>query len=263
MKERVYMNKKNLETIILLIIIVVLISIIFVLIKNRSDNKQETKKETYYAYIKINPLVKLTFDINYECSDKNNCSVKSNKVTNVDLLNDDAKNIYANLSYEGKTIEEVVASLIDIADQNNKDISKITVTSTYEFNEDLTKRVLDNLTTTKNVEINYNYQKEIDESSMIETTSVSTTTQTTTTTTIKTTSKCVSKKFKKKFTFAYKTKDECKKEGNNAFNNITDNVDDSIFSYGCEEVKDDCGDTWYGVIFYKWSEEKGEYPYYY
>ena len=119
------------------------------------------------------------------------------------------------------------------------------------------------LKTTKNVEINYNYQKEIDESSMIETTTVPTTTQTTTTTTIKTTSKCVSKKFKKKFTYAYKTKDECKKEGNNAFNNITDNVDDSIFSYGCEEVKDDCGDTWYGVIFYKWSEEKGEYPYYY
>lgn len=258
------MNKKNLETIILLIIIVVLISIIFVLIKNKSDNKQETKQETYVAYVKINPLVKLTFDVNYKCDKENKCETVDNKVTNVDLLNDDAKRIYTNLSCKDKKLEEVVASLIDIADENNKDISNVSLSSTYEFNkDDLVKAILSSLKTTKNVEINYNYQKEIDESSMIETTTVPTTTQTTTTTTIKTTSKCVRKKFKKKYTYAYKTKDECKKEGNNAFNNITDNVDDSIFSYGCEEVKDDCGDTWYGVIFYKWSEEKGEYPYYY
>ncbi len=58
-------------------------------------------------------------------------------------------------------------------------------------------------------------------------------------------------------------KKNVKKQGNNDFNNMTDNVDDSVFSYGCEAVKDDCGDTWYGVVFYKWSEEKGEYPYYY
>ena len=254
MKERVYMNKKNLETIILLIIIVVLISIIFVLIKNKSDNKQETKQETYVAYVKINPLVKLTFDVNYKCYKENKCETVDNKITNVDLLNDGAKNIYSNLEYKDKNLELVVASLIDIADQNNKDISKVTITSTYEFyKEDLTKRILDNLTTTKSVDITYNYQKNIVESSLIETTS----------TTTKTTSKCVSKKFKKKFTYAYKTKEECKKQGNNDFNNMTDNVDDSVFSYGCETVKDDCGDTWYGVVFYKWSEEKGEYPYYY
>lgn len=255
------MNKKNLETIILLIIIVILISIIFVLIKNKSDNKQETKHETYVAYVKINPLVKLTFDVNYKCDKENKCETVDNKVTNADLLNEDAKNIYSNLEYKDKSLELVVASLIDIADQKSKDISKVTVTSTYEFNKkDLTKRILGNLTTTKSVDIGYNYQKNIDESILIETTSTTTTTKTTT---IKTTNKCVSKKFKKKFTYAYKTKEECKKQGNNDFNNMTDNVDDSVFSYGCEAVKDDCGDTWYGVVFYKWSEEKGEYPYYY
>ena len=248
------MNKKNLETIILLIIIVVLISIIFVLIKNKSDNKQETKQETYVAYVKINPLVKLTFDVNYKCDKENKCETVDNKITNIDLLNDDAKNIYSNLEYKDKSLELVIASLIDI--------SKVTITSTYEFDkENLTKRVLDSLTTTKSVDIGYNYQKNINESSLIETTS--TTTTTTKTTTEKTTNKCVSKKFKKKFTYAYKTKEECKKQGNNDFNNMTDNVDDSVFSYGCEAVKDDCGDTWYGVVFYKWSEEKGEYPYYY
>lgn len=254
------MIKKNLEAIILLIIILVLISIIFVSIKNKNDNKQETKQETYVAYVKINPLVKLTIDVNYECNKENKCEPVDNKITNIDLLNDDAKDIYSDLEYKNKSLELVIASLIDIADQNNKDISKVTVTSTYEFSrEDLTKRILDNLTTTKSVEIGYNYQKNIDESSLIETTSATITK----TTTEKNTSKCVSKKFKKKFTYAYKTQEECKKQGNNDFNNMTDNIDDSIFSYGCEAVKDDCGDTWYGVVFYKWSEEKGEYPYYY
>ncbi len=254
------MNKKNLETIILLIIILVLISIIFVLIKNKNDNKQEPKQETYVAYVKINPLVKLTFDVNYECNKENKCEPVDNKITNIDLLNDDAKNIYSDLEYKNKSLELVIASLIDVADQNNKDISKVTVTSNYEFDkEDLTKKILDNLTSTKSVEIGYNYQKNIDESSLMEKTSA----KTTTTTTEKTTTKCVSKKFKKKFTYAYKTQEECKKQGNNDFNNMTDNVDDSIFSYGCEAVKDDCGNTWYGVVFYKWSEEKGEYPYYY
>ena len=257
--------KKNKLIMIVLIILVIVLSVVgFIFIKDKDIKKMEAKQETYVAYVKINPLVKLTFDINYECSDKDNCNVKSNKVTNVDLLNYDAKRIYTNLSYKDKKLEEVFASLIDVADENNKDISNVSLSSTYEFNKDeLKKTILSSLKTTKNVEINYNYQKEIDESSMIETTSVPPAPQTTTTTTIKTTSKCVSKKFKKKYTYAYKTKDECKKEGNNAFNNITDNVDDSIFSYGCEEVKDDCGDTWYGVIFYKWSEKKGEYPYYY
>lgn len=252
------MNKKNLETIILLIIIAVLISIILILIKNKNDNKQETKQEEYVAYVKINPLVKLTFDVNYECEKEDKCKALDNKITNIDLLNDDAAKLYSNLEYKGKSLDLVIASLIDIADQNNKDVNKVKITSTYEFDEqDLTKKVLDNLTTTKSVEIGYNYQKNIDESSLTESTTISTTT------TVKTTSKCVSKKFKKKFTYAYKTHEECKKQGNNDFNNMTDNVDDSIFSYGCEAVQDDCGKTWYGVVFYKWSEEKGEYPYYY
>ena len=118
--------KKNKLIVIILIILVIVLSVVgFIFIKDKDTKKMETKKETYYAYVKINPLVKLTFDINYDCSDKDNCNVKSNKVTNVDLLNDDAKSIYTNLSYKDKKLEEVVASLINVADENNKDISNI------------------------------------------------------------------------------------------------------------------------------------------
>lgn len=253
--------KKSRSIIIgLIILVIVLLAVVFTFTINNDTKDIKIKKETYNVYVKINPSVKITFDMNFECSKKDDCNVKKNIVTNIDFLNDDAKIIYAGLSYKDKSLEEVVASLIDIADENDKNISNVLLTSTYEFDkEEIIKAILSSLKTSKNVEINYNYQKEIDENNMTEATTISTTTKTTTTKT----SKCVSKKFKKKFTYVYNTKDECKKEGNNAFNNITDTVDDSIFSYGCEEIKDDCGDTWYGVVFYKWSEEKGEYPYYY
>lgn len=75
--------------------------------------------------------------------------------------------------------------------------------------------------------------------------------------------KCQSKKFTKKYTYVYDSEETCKKEGNNNFFYVADNVDDTVFSYGCEKIVDECGATYYGVIFYKWSEEKGEYPFNY
>lgn len=75
--------------------------------------------------------------------------------------------------------------------------------------------------------------------------------------------KCTSKKFTNQYSFVYDTFDSYKSKGNDNFNDITDTVDDSIFSYDCEEIKDECGNTWYGVVFYKWSSEKGEYKFYY
>ena len=238
--------------ILFFIIVLLILGIIgFILVKPKNENKLENRHVSYDIYVKINPLVKLTYDVESECV-KNNCKIVNSSVTNVDLVNGDAKRIYSTIDYVGKTVESVIAFLIDIAEQNNIDVSNVLITSSYEFNKDeLIKKILE--LSSSNVEINYNYQSVIDEKQFETTTTQATTTKKT----------CTSKKFKKKFTYVYKTKEECKKSGNNDFNNITDTIDDTIFSYGCEAIKDDCGDTWYGVVFYKWSEEKGEYPYYY
>ena len=74
---------------------------------------------------------------------------------------------------------------------------------------------------------------------------------------------CTPKKFKNKYSYAYTDKATCMKEGNLKFLEISDSGDTEIFAYDCEEIVDDCGAKYYGVIFYKWNEEKGEYPAYY
>lgn len=61
---------------------------------------------------------------------------------------------------------------------------------------------------------------------------------------------CTPKKFDNTYSYVYTTQEECKKEGNIAFMNITDNEDSDIFAYGCCQIVDECGTTYYGVIFY-------------
>lgn len=74
---------------------------------------------------------------------------------------------------------------------------------------------------------------------------------------------CIAKKFTNKYTYVYDSMDECKKNGNDAFNELIDNGEQDVFAYGCEEIVDDCGTKWYGVIFHKWSEDQSEYIFYY
>lgn len=63
--------------------------------------------------------------------------------------------------------------------------------------------------------------------------------------------KCIAKKFSKKYTYFASTKEECKNLGYNAIYELEDN---GIMydTFGCEEIKDDCGETYYGVYFNKW-----------
>lgn len=66
---------------------------------------------------------------------------------------------------------------------------------------------------------------------------------------------CTAKKFDKKYSYVYKTKDECVSKGNNAFMEVYENIDNKVFTYGCSEIVDDCGDTWYGVYFNRFTED--------
>ena len=43
--------------------------------------------------------------------------------------------------------------------------------------------------------------------------------------------------------------EECIKEGYNAFYEITEHVNENVFTFGCDEIKDECGKTWYGVSY--------------
>lgn len=61
---------------------------------------------------------------------------------------------------------------------------------------------------------------------------------------------CTPKKFDNTYSYVYNTQDECKTGGNLAFMDITEDGTSDIFAYGCREIVDECGTTYYGVIFY-------------
>ena len=61
---------------------------------------------------------------------------------------------------------------------------------------------------------------------------------------------CTSKKFDHTYSYVYTTVDECKIGGNEAFLTITEDGTSDIFAYDCQTIVDECGTTYYGVIFY-------------
>ena len=315
---------KNKKYIIMLIILILVIIVVGTLLFKINNDDNNLKKETYVAYVKINPLVNLTFDASYyECGNEL-CNYKT-EVTKIDLLNEDA-NIYESLNIENKSLSDVIASLIIIADNNSLNVNNVNITTNLNYNLDsinnsIKEKIKDVQT---EVEIKFNYESEINEEKIIDNEIVSYTVsfdsdggsvvsnqnilennnvskpvnpkkdgytfiewqldgktydfnskidkditlkakwQKINNNTSKEDNKteekkCTSKKFDKKYSYAYDTKEVCIKEGNNAFNNISDNVDSDVFAYSCKEILDECGKTWYGVIFYKWSESLGEY----
>lgn len=91
--------------------------------KNNIDNNEVNTVDTNYtAYISINPLIKLTFKVS--CKD-NVCSEPL--VTDYELVNDDAKEIYNDINIKGKTLNDSVNELASIAEKNNYNFETVKV----------------------------------------------------------------------------------------------------------------------------------------
>ena len=130
MKEKL---KKLLIPMIVVIVVLILIGCVlfkFVLTdknknedKNNIDNNEVNTIDTNYtAYISINPLIKLTFKVS--CKD-NVCSEPL--VTDYELVNDDAKEIYNDINIKGKTLNDSVNELASIAENNNYSFETVKV----------------------------------------------------------------------------------------------------------------------------------------
>jgi hypothetical protein len=373
--KKLFKNKKLVIGFIVILLILV-VGVCFLAFRNKDNEKEEENKVlkngTFTAYIKINPLVKLTFDASYyECTNNDGtvsiCGKYTNEVTKAELLNDDANSIYKDIDFKGKSLYDSILVLVETAKDNGYDISNVNWTTDWNYQvDDLKNKIANKVKEDTNVEItiNFNYQENIDDSSILESENTKTysvkfdsnggtnvktqniiennvvskpndptkdgynfvewqlngktydfntkvssditlkakwekksSTSTNTTSTNSNTStnsdsnktnstnnnttndssnnfnnnsesqseekKCIAKKFDKKYSYVYDSMDVCKKKGNDAFNELTDANEPDIFAYGCQEIVDDCGTKWYGVVFYKWSEDQGEYPFYY
>jgi uncharacterized repeat protein (TIGR02543 family) len=162
---------------IIIVLLILIVGVCFVLFNNKNNETKEgkvLKNETFTAYLKINPLVKLTFDASYyECTTKDGktsiCGKYKSEVTKVELLNDDAKNIYKDIDFKGKSIDSSITNLIVTAYDKGYDIKNITLTTNWNYKKDeLKTKITDKVKkdTKVDVTINYNYQKNIDEASI-------------------------------------------------------------------------------------------------
>ena len=172
-----FKNKKILLGIIGIILLIEVIIFVFILGLNKNDNKadklavkQNLIEEKYVMYVKINPLVKLTFkESYYECENENGekevCSSRENEVTGYELLNDDAKEVYQAIDFKGKNILDSLAILCDKAKDKDIEIKSLKLTSDWEDIPDKTeikKQLTEESKYSVDYEIVIDYQKSVD-----------------------------------------------------------------------------------------------------
>ena len=154
---------KSKKVLIFLGTIILIDGLVFAFANTRREEQNiESHKKSYVAYIKINPLVKVMFDITSDCDDFDNCENFSSNVTDITLLNKYASVLYKDLEYKDKSLEDVVSSLVLVAKENNIATSNINITTNWA-----NEKLLEKLKTSDDVKFNINYQESINEEEII------------------------------------------------------------------------------------------------
>lgn len=109
--------RNNTSGVVVFTILLVLIGGYF-LCKNilkKEEKKEVINDEIYVMYISINPIIKLEFKESYiECNDKKNhnkCDLKT-EIIGYELINEEARRVYKNLSLSGKDIKDAIPLLV-------------------------------------------------------------------------------------------------------------------------------------------------------
>ena len=132
--------KKLLIPMIIVIVVLIIIGLVlfkFVLtnkVKNHNEsNEVDTVDTNYTAYISINPLIKLTFKVS--CKNKV-CSEPL--VTNYELVNDDAKEIYKDKDFlkTNGELSNVLLLIVQIARESEVSFNTVDIYSDYSIISD-------------------------------------------------------------------------------------------------------------------------------
>lgn len=148
---------KNKKYLIIGVVILVIAAIVSIMVLNKKEGpKEEQPVEIVHTmYVKINPLVKLTFKETFKkCEDETgeySCSEISS-IIDYELVNNDAKDIYNDLDFKGKEVYDVLTMLCDTARENDIAFEDLEITSDYDF--DLTETEILNKINEKS---NYEY----------------------------------------------------------------------------------------------------------
>ena len=167
---------------ILAAILIVIIGIVILLIidpkgkhkEDKTDNKPVAVEKIHTMYVKINPLVKLTFKETYTlCKDDKGkeyaCSEISANVVDFELLNDDAKEFYKDLDFKNKKLNDVLLTLCEEARKNNVGFESLEITTDSEvINHDT---IVDYLKENNSLELDFtvyvNFKEYINETDIL------------------------------------------------------------------------------------------------
>jgi hypothetical protein len=138
---------------------------------NTNTNTPVAMEETHTMYVSINPLVKLVFKEEYTiCKDENNqeyvCGGIATDIIDYELINDDAKDIYKDLDFTGKTVEDVLLILCDTARDNDIAFESLEITTdSNNVDSDVLMNYLkENSTYEEEYTVYVNFEEYIDES---------------------------------------------------------------------------------------------------
>ena len=109
--------------------LIFLIILIFLFRNEKVDNNKNIQiTNSYVAYVKINPLIKIEYT---QTCDKSGCSDPI--VVNFDLVNDDAKDIYKDIDLIGtnNNLFNVLSLIVDTAKDNNLEFDNVEIYSNW------------------------------------------------------------------------------------------------------------------------------------
>ena len=175
--KKVLENKKLLIIIGVIVVLAIAGIVSFILINNKptpKEDQKDSKEEIHTMYVKINPLVKLTYkETFYKCKDKDGndtfCADGTGTVMDYELINDDAKEFYKDLDFNGKYVGEVLLMLCETARDNNVGFESLEITTDSErFNkEDILDYLKDNSKYEFSYDLYVNFEEHIDEDEIV------------------------------------------------------------------------------------------------
>ena len=127
-----------------------------------SIEDDNSNNETYTMYVKINPLIKLTYKT--ICEEKE-CDFLNSIVLDYELVNDDAKNIYKEYDFNNKKIQDVLVIICDKAREEKIEFEKLEIVTDKENIdvENIKNNLEKNSKYNLKLDVVLEYQKKIDE----------------------------------------------------------------------------------------------------
>ena len=121
------MKNKKLAIIISIALMVIVVVSTTLWLVFKENSKVRTTENTYTAYININPLIKLSFKVSCQNDD---CTEPI--ITDTELINEDAKKVYKELTLENKSLKESIELLANTVKDNDIAFKEVHIYTNYD-----------------------------------------------------------------------------------------------------------------------------------